>query len=110
MKHDRFSTSSACHSPPSPDYPAGALGPDRIDADLIEAALDTGGIPDPDLVIRTSGEQRVSNFLTWQTAYAEFVFVPDYWPDFNHDTFQAALDEFYRRDRRFGGRSAHPGS
>ena len=85
---------------------AGVLDPDRIDAETIEAALDTDGIPDPDLVIRTSGEQRVSNFLTWQTAYAEFVFVPDYWPDFNHDTFQAALDEFYRRDRRFGGLSA----
>jgi undecaprenyl diphosphate synthase len=85
---------------------AGALDPDRIDAEAIEAALDTRGIPDPDLVIRTSGEQRVSNFLTWQSAYAEFVFVPDLWPDFGHETFKGAIDEFHRRDRRFGGLSA----
>ncbi len=85
---------------------AGVLDLERIDTETIEGLLDTCGIPDPDLVIRTSGEQRVSNFLTWQTAYAEFVFVPDYWPDFNHETFQAAIDEFYRRDRRFGGLSA----
>src|SRR5215207_3426112 len=68
---------------------AGVLDPDCIDADMIETRLDTCGIPDPDLVIRTSGEQRVSNFLTWQTAYSEFVFLPDYWPDFTHETFQA---------------------
>jgi undecaprenyl diphosphate synthase len=85
---------------------AGALDPAAIDAAAFEACLDTQGIPDPDLVIRTSGEQRVSNFLTWQTAYSEFVFVPDYWPDFTHETFRAALDEFFRRDRRFGGLSA----
>ena len=77
--------------------------------DTIEAALDTHGIPDPDLVIRTSGEQRVSNFLTWQTAYAEFVFLPDFWPDFDHATFRAAVDEYCRRDRRFGGLSARAG-
>src|SRR3954465_11348725 len=85
---------------------AGMLDPALIDLDRIDAELDTRDIPDPDLVIRTSGEQRVSNFLTWQTAYSAFVFVPDYWPDFNHETFQAAIDEFYRRDRRFGGLSA----
>jgi undecaprenyl diphosphate synthase len=85
---------------------AGALDPAAIDAAAFEACLDTCGVPDPDLMIRTSGEQRVSNFLTWQTAYSEFVFVPDYWPDFTHETFRAALDEFYRRDRRFGGLSA----
>ena len=71
--------------------------------------LDTRGIPDPDLVIRTSGEQRVSNFLTWQTAYSEFVFLPDLWPDFDHTSFKTALDEYARRDRRFGGLSARVG-
>jgi undecaprenyl diphosphate synthase len=60
-------------------------------------------------VIRTSGEQRVSNFLTWQTAYSEFVFLPDLWPDFDHASFKAALDEYARRDRRFGGLSARAG-
>jgi len=82
------------------------LDPGAIDGDAIACELDTSGIPDPDLVIRTSGEQRTSNFLTWQTAYSEFVFIPDYWPDFDHDTFQNAIDEYLRRDRRFGGLSA----
>ncbi len=85
---------------------AGELEPGAIDLDTVDAALDTHGIPDPDLVIRTSGEQRVSNFLTWQTAYAEFVFLPDFWPDFDHAAFKAAIDEYARRDRRFGGLSA----
>jgi undecaprenyl diphosphate synthase len=84
----------------------GALDPDQIDMAAIESSLDTSGIPDPDLVIRTSGEQRVSNFLTWQTAYSEFVFLPDFWPDFDHATFKAAVEEYCRRDRRFGGLSA----
>ncbi len=88
---------------------AGTLEPGAIDLEAIEAALDTGGIPDPDLVIRTSGEQRVSNFLTWQTAYSEFVFLPAFWPDFDHATFKAAIDEYCRRDRRFGGLSARAG-
>ena len=78
-------------------------------SDAIERHLDTHGIPDPDLVIRTSGEQRVSNFLTWQTAYSEFVFMPDFWPDFDDATFKAAIDEYCRRDRRFGGLSARAG-
>jgi undecaprenyl diphosphate synthase len=85
---------------------AGTLPPEGIDMAAVESALDTSGIPDPDLVIRTSGEQRVSNFLTWQTAYSEFVFLPDFWPDFDHATFKAAIDEYCRRDRRFGGLSA----
>jgi undecaprenyl diphosphate synthase len=85
---------------------AGTLAPERIDMADIEGALDTSGIPDPDLVIRTSGEQRVSNFLTWQTAYSEFVFLPEFWPDFDRATFKAAIDEYCRRDRRFGGLSA----
>jgi undecaprenyl diphosphate synthase len=88
---------------------AGTLAPEAIDLELFETALDTFGIPDPDLVIRTSGEQRVSNFLTWQTAYSEFVFLPDFWPDFDRTTFQAAIDEYCRRDRRFGGLSARAG-
>jgi undecaprenyl diphosphate synthase len=88
---------------------AGTLDPAKIDVEAVEAALDTHGIPDPDLVIRTSGEQRVSNFLTWQTAYSEFVFLPDFWPDFDHATFRAAVDEYGRRERRFGGLSARVG-
>ena len=77
--------------------------------DTVGAALDTHDIPDPDLVIRTSGEQRVSNFLTWQTAYSEFVFLPCFWPDFDEATFKTAIDEYCRRDRRFGGLSARAG-
>ncbi len=82
----------------------GELEPDRIDMKAISDALDTGGIPDPDLVIRTSGEMRTSNFLPWQTAYSEFVFLPDLWPDFDDRSFRAAIDQFTARDRRFGGR------
>ncbi|RDI56695.1 isoprenyl transferase [Microvirga subterranea] len=88
---------------------AGTLDPEAIDMETVERALDTQGIPDPDLVIRTSGEQRISNFLTWQTAYSEFVFIPDFWPDFDEATFRAALAEYRRRDRRFGGLSARTG-
>jgi undecaprenyl diphosphate synthase len=82
---------------------SGTLAPESIGIDAISAALDTAGIPDPDLLIRTGGEQRVSNFLLWQCAYAEFVFVPEYWPDFNAEIFTRALEEFRARDRRFGG-------
>jgi undecaprenyl diphosphate synthase len=84
----------------------GTLDPSSIDMTMIGAALDTNGIPDPDLVIRTSGEQRVSNFLTWQTAYSEFVFLPVFWPDFDEAAFKSAIEEYCRRDRRFGGLSA----
>ncbi len=84
----------------------GLLDPEAIDMDTVSMALDTRDVPDPDLVIRTSGEQRVSNFLTWQTAYSEFVFLPVFWPDFDEASFKAALDEYRRRDRRFGGLSA----
>ena len=87
---------------------AGELEPDAIDMGTVAGALDTCGIPDPDLVIRTSGEMRVSNFLPWQTAYSEFVFLPDLWPEFDESTLRAALDQFRGRDRRFGGRSAGP--
>ena len=73
----------------------------------ITAALDTAGLPDPDLVIRTSGERRLSNFLLWQIAYAEFVFPQVYWPDFTRAEFAKALQEYFKRDRRFGRRKMH---
>ena len=85
---------------------AGEIPLDGVNPDVLTDYLDTKGIPDPDLVIRTSGEQRISNFLTWQTAYAELVFIPDFWPDFTQDTLKAALDEYAKRDRRFGGLSS----
>lgn len=87
----------------------GRLRADEIELPTITEALDTAGIPDPDLVIRTSGEQRLSNFLTWQTAYAEYVIEPGFWPDFDHAAFLAAVSEYHRRDRRFGGLSAGAG-
>lgn len=87
----------------------GRLRPEEIELPTVTAALDTAGIPDPDLVIRTSGEQRLSNFLTWQTAYAEYVIEPGFWPDFDHDAFLAAVSEYHRRDRRFGGLSTGVG-
>jgi len=89
---------------------AGRLDPVRIDAALLERQLDTAGLPDPSLVIRTSGEQRLSNFLLWQAAYAEFVFLPVYWPDFDRAAFEQAIEEFHRRERRFGGLTARAGS
>lgn len=81
----------------------GKLREADIDADLLGSFLDTTGIPDPDLIIRTSGEQRLSNFLLWQAAYSEFVFLPVLWPDFDRAAFAAALAEFGARERRFGG-------
>jgi undecaprenyl diphosphate synthase len=81
-----------------------------INADLLESHLDTAGIPDPDLIIRTSGEQRLSNFLMWQAAYSEFVFVPLHWPDFDKAALERAIDEYARRERRFGGLVAKTGS
>lgn len=82
---------------------AGRLAPGAIDETMIGAALDTAGIPDPDLLIRSSGEQRISNFLLWQCAYTEFVFSPVLWPDFDEAALDEALAEFTRRHRRFGG-------
>ncbi|MEF3367739.1 isoprenyl transferase [Methylocystis sp. 9N] len=84
----------------------GRLAPGEIDAEAIAAQLDTADIPDPDLIIRTSGEQRLSNFLLWQAAYAEFVFLPILWPDFDEVAFIGALAEYGHRDRRFGGLDA----
>ncbi len=81
----------------------GELEPDAIDAATFETQLDTYGIPDPDLIIRTSGEQRLSNFLLWQAAYAELVFVDTLWPDFDEKDLAAAIECFSSRKRRFGG-------
>jgi undecaprenyl diphosphate synthase len=82
---------------------AGAIRPEEITPDMLSAALDTQGLPDPDLLIRTSGELRLSNFLLWQSAYTEFVFMEACWPDFGRELLQQAIDEYRRRDRRFGG-------
>ncbi len=81
----------------------GKLREADINEALLSSFLDTTGIPDPDLIIRTSGEQRLSNFLLWQAAYAEFVFLPLLWPDFDRAAFTGALAEYAARDRRFGG-------
>lgn len=81
---------------------AGRLAPDRIDEAQFAAQLYTAGIPDPDLLIRTSGEQRISNFLLWQTAYTELVFVDTLWPDFGAGDLEKAVREFHGRDRRYG--------
>jgi undecaprenyl diphosphate synthase len=81
---------------------AGGIPADEIDESAISAALYTAGLPDPDLVIRTGGEQRLSNFLIWQSAYAEFYTCDALWPDFGPDAFDAALLEFASRHRRFG--------
>jgi undecaprenyl diphosphate synthase len=82
---------------------AGAMQPQDVTAEAIGRHLDAADLPDPDLIIRTSGEQRLSNFLLWQSAYSEFVFVPVYWPEFDGAALENAIAEFRRRDRRFGG-------
>lgn len=82
---------------------AGRHDPGEIDADLLAQYLDAPDIPNPDLIIRTSGEQRLSNFLMWQAAYSELVFVPIHWPDFDKPALEGAIAEFARRERRFGG-------
>lgn len=92
---------------------AGELPLEAINADLLGAHLYTSDIPDPDLIIRTSGEQRLSNFLMWQSAYSEFVFLPMHWPEFDRAAFEMALAEYASRERRFGGvtsRNAMTGS
>ena len=84
----------------------GSLASDAITPECFGTYLDTSDLPDPDLLIRTSGELRVSNFLLWQLAYSEFVFVDSYWPDFSQETLEAAIIEYQGRSRRFGGTSA----
>jgi undecaprenyl diphosphate synthase len=81
---------------------AGTRRPEEVTEEALASALTTADLPDPDLVIRTSGEQRISNFLLWQCAYAEFVFVPELWPDFDRAAFERALGAFGNRERRFG--------
>jgi undecaprenyl diphosphate synthase len=82
---------------------AGELSADRIDEDRFANELLTAGVRDPDLLIRTSGEQRISNFMLWQCAYAELVFVDTLWPDFGKEHLEQAIAEFRRRERRYGG-------
>jgi undecaprenyl diphosphate synthase len=89
---------------------AGRLDAAAITADVLGRHLDAPDLPDPDLIIRTSGEQRLSNFLLWQAAYSELVFVPIYWPDFDRAALEGAIAEYHRRERRFGGLVARTGS
>src|SRR5262249_53592227 len=81
----------------------GALAPEQIDEAAVSGALYTGGMPDPDLLIRTAGEMRVSNFLLWQISYAELWVTERCWPDFDRQTLHQALHDFAARERRFGG-------
>ncbi len=84
---------------------AGELKPEDITPEALDAALDTHGIPDPDLLVRTSGEMRLSNFLLWQCAYTEFVFLDACWPEFGRELLEEAIGRFRARERRFGGTS-----
>ncbi len=77
--------------------------PEDVTDEIVSQYLYTAGVPDPDLVIRTSGELRVSNFLIWQAAYSEWIFTPTYWPDFDKEEYRRALETFAQRDRRYGG-------
>jgi undecaprenyl diphosphate synthase len=92
------------------DVARGRLMPHEVTADLVASRLDAPDLPDPDVIIRTSGEQRLSNFLLWQAAYSELVFVPIYWPEFDRAALEKALAEYRRRERRFGGLVAEAGS
>jgi len=85
------------------DHDAGNLSADDIDADTFSSYLDTKELPDPDLLIRTSGEQRLSNYLLWQLAYAEFYFTDVPWPDFSKEELEKAIEQYNSRDRRYGG-------
>ncbi len=84
----------------------GALAPSQIDESLFQSSLFTAGVPDPDLLIRTSGEYRISNFLLWQLAYTEIHISPVLWPDFNREHLWEAVEDYQRRERRFGRVSA----
>jgi undecaprenyl diphosphate synthase len=92
------------------DVAAGKLPLEAITAEALGSHLDASDLPDPDVIIRTSGEQRLSNFLLWQSAYSELIFVPTYWPDFDRATLEGAIAEYRRRERRFGGLVARTGS
>ncbi len=84
----------------------GLLLPENIDEQILIQSLDTAGLPDPDLLIRTGGEQRISNFLLWQSAYTEFYFTDTLWPDFSVDHFKEAIASFQQRERRYGARKS----
>ena len=88
------------------DVASGVIAPAEVTPERLGTYLDTADLPDPDLLIRTSGELRLSNFLLWQLAYSEFVFIDAYWPDFSRETLEAAIAEYQRRTRRFGGLKA----
>ena len=88
----------------------GTLHAADVTVETVGRFLDAPDLPDPDLIIRTSGEQRLSNFLLWQSAYSELVFMPTYWPDFDRATLEAAIHEYQQRERRFGGLVAKTGS
>ena len=88
------------------DAAGGEIDPDTIDEDTLNARLFTRDIPDPDLIVRTSGEQRLSNFLLWQAAYAELVFTDVFWPDFSREELENSIAEFGRRERRYGTTTA----
>lgn len=85
------------------DRDAGLVGDAKVSTELFESYLDTAGLPAPDLLIRTSGEQRLSNFLLWQLAYAEFYFTDVHWPDFGAEELEKAIEAYNKRERRFGG-------
>jgi undecaprenyl diphosphate synthase len=92
------------------DVAAGRLSPDEVSPERLESYFHAPDIPDPDVIIRTSGEQRLSNFLLWQAAYSELVFLPIHWPDFDRAALELAIAEYRRRDRRFGGLTGSIGS
>jgi len=91
------------------DVAGGRVQPNAVTAELLSRYLDAPDLPDPDVIIRTSGEQRLSNFLLWQAAYSELVFVPVYWPDFDRAALEGAIAEYQRRERRFGGLAVQTG-
>jgi len=82
---------------------AGKVSPEQIDEQMVDGFLYTHGVPEPDLLIRTSGEKRLSNFLLWQLAYSEFIFMDCLWPDFGKENLADAIEAYCGRDRRFGG-------
>jgi len=79
------------------------IQPEKVTDEMVSRYMYTAGVPDPDLIIRTSGELRVSNFLIWQAAYSEWYITPTYWPDFDKEEYRRALEAFAQRDRRYGG-------
>jgi undecaprenyl diphosphate synthase len=85
------------------DVAAGAIGVSDISEEIVATRLETAGFPEPDLLVRTGGEERISNFLLWQCAYTEFVFLPEYWPDFDGTLLERAISIYQNRERRFGG-------